>query len=53
VRCGQTEGEVRLEKCSVCHRRFCFRCAVRRAGKAFCSLACADLFFFGEEEESE
>lgn len=53
MRCGQTEGDVRLERCSVCHRRFCFRCAVRRAGKGFCSLACAELFFFGEEDESE
>jgi len=26
---------------------------VRRAGKGFCSLACAELFFFGEEDESE
>jgi hypothetical protein len=51
ARCGKTRDEVRLEKCSVCYSMFCRVCASRRHGKTFCSVHCADIFFFGDEEQ--
>jgi hypothetical protein len=53
VQCGALEGLYRLERCSICHRRFCRRCAARRHGKMFCSASCADFFFFGSPDDGE
>jgi hypothetical protein len=40
-----------LEKCPLCGRWFCSRCAVRRGGRHFCGQRCGDTYFFAAEDE--
>ena len=49
--CGRDRDETRLEKCIVCHEAYCRVCAVRRHGKLFCTRDCAEVFFFGGEDQ--
>jgi len=49
--CGRDWDEVRLDKCVVCHKYYCHSCAVRRYGKFFCAKECAEIFFFGGDED--
>jgi hypothetical protein len=50
--CGRTLEVVRLLRCVVCHEHYCRSCEFRRHGKQFCSRVCANVFFFGDEDES-
>ena len=50
VQCSVDEsGVYRLQKCPVCFRSVCERCAIRNYGRAFCSKQCAMNFFLYEE----
>jgi len=51
VHCGLLAGDGMLERCVSCRSHFCQRCAHRWNGKRFCSRACAELFFFGDEDD--
>ena len=48
--CGISEEERELKKCVMCFRRYCSECEHDRNGRAFCSKACSELFFFGDED---
>ena len=44
----------RLERCPICAKYFCSDCAVRGAGRRFCSPDCArNYFFHGDEDDDE
>ncbi len=49
--CGVSGAEVRLAQCPVCHKRSCAEHDYRRSGKSFCSKACAEYYFYGDEED--
>ena len=51
--CGKSSDGVRLQICVICHRLYCRTCSTRRNGKELCSQRCADLFFFGDDEEGD
>lgn len=51
VKCGAREDVTRLERCPICLKPHCRKCAARRHGKLFCSVQCADAFFFGNPDE--
>jgi hypothetical protein len=53
LRCGCSSYDRRLSRCSICGRFFCRLCGLQRHGKWFCGLHCADLFFFGDEDEPQ
>jgi hypothetical protein len=49
-RCGTSEEERGLKKCVICYKLYCIECQADRNGRTFCSKACADYFFFGDED---
>lgn len=49
--CEKDEQEVTLQKCPICFKQVCLDCARREYGRTFCSKRCADLFFFGDDDE--
>ncbi len=49
-RCGVTDEERPLKKCVICYRYYCQECEYDRGGRTFCSKACSEFFFFGDEE---
>ncbi|HKO54510.1 MAG TPA: hypothetical protein VJ276_01450 [Thermoanaerobaculia bacterium] len=54
VGCGDSEEMARLERCPICAKYFCSDCAVRGAGRRFCSPDCArNYFFHGDEDDDE
>ena len=40
-RCGTTDEESKILRCSICGREFCPGCAYLMRGDEFCSKACA------------
>lgn len=48
--CSISEEERDLKKCVMCFRRYCGECEHDRNGRSFCSKACSELFFFGDED---
>ncbi len=48
--CKIGEAERELKKCVMCFLRYCVECVYDRNGRPFCSKACSELFFFGEED---
>lgn len=48
--CGIGDDERDLKKCVMCFRRYCPNCEHDRNGRAFCTKACAELFFFGDDD---
>ncbi len=51
VRCQKSDEDTHLLKCPICFKHVCEECQVNRHGRIFCSKICADLFFFGDEED--
>ena len=51
VTCQKDEREVTLSKCPICFKPICVECARREYGRTFCSQRCANLFFFGDDDE--
>lgn len=49
--CHKDERESTLVKCPICFKMVCQDCGRREYGRVFCSPRCANLFFFGEEED--
>jgi len=50
--CEKSEQEeASLLKCPICFKWVCESCAVRSYGRAFCTKRCAELFFFGDDED--
>jgi hypothetical protein len=47
----QVEEGLRLSKCPICFKLVCEDCANRNFGRLFCSKRCADLFFFGDDDD--
>ncbi len=53
VGCGDTEANVRLERCPMCQKWFCPDCVYKATGRRFCSGACAKAFFYGDSDDLE
>jgi hypothetical protein len=51
VTCQKDEQEVTLAKCPICFKWVCQDCGRREYGRVFCSQRCANLFFFGDDDE--
>ena len=51
VGCAKEDQEVELFKCPICFKSACDSCANRAFGRVFCSKRCADLFFFGDDDD--
>ena len=51
--CSLTTVSVQLEICRVCFREFCGDCAFRGPWGRFCSAACNEDFYYGDEDEKE
>ena len=51
IHCQKTEDDTHLMKCPICFKFVCEECQVNMHGRGFCSRICADLFFFGDDEE--
>ena len=51
VSCEKDEQELELYKCPICFKSTCDGCANRAFGRVFCSRRCADLFFFGDDDD--
>jgi endogenous inhibitor of DNA gyrase (YacG/DUF329 family) len=51
VNCQKDEQEVTLVKCPICFQLVCHDCGRREYGRVFCSRRCANLFFFGDDDE--
>ena len=48
--CERSEDEIRISKCSVCHKGFCDEHAYSLNGRQFCSRGCGEYFFFEGED---
>ena len=48
--CGQ-KFSFGLPRCTICRKRFCDSCGVRRGGALFCGNLCAHAFYFGDSDE--
>ena len=51
LHCERNDNDVRLEKCPICFKFFCFEHSHSRSGRRFCSPACAQFYFFGDDED--
>jgi hypothetical protein len=51
VTCQKSDEEVTLQKCPICFKWVCLDCGKREYGRTFCSMRCAHLFFFGDDDE--
>ncbi len=50
---GPPAEGVAIHRCPYCHRYFCDEHAHLRSGRRFCRPYCADMFFFGDEEDTD
>jgi len=48
---GKSDVEITLSKCPICFKLVCQDCAKREYGRIFCTQRCADMFFFGDDDE--
>lgn len=48
--CGIDEEERDLRRCVICYKNYCDECGWDRGGRWFCTKACSDFFFFGDED---
>ncbi len=51
-KCAAGQERTPLVKCPMCFRSVCGECQYLASGRNFCSSACAQFFFFEDEEES-
>jgi hypothetical protein len=51
VTCQKDEQEVTLSKCPICFKSVCQDCGRHAYGRMFCSQRCANLFFFGDDDD--
>ena len=52
LKCSAAAGPERsMLRCPICFRYTCDKCVLTRGGRSFCSVHCADLYFFGDEEQ--
>ena len=51
-RCGES-GEFQMSSCLICQKGVCYRCSLSVSGRSFCSQACADYFFHGDDDETK
>jgi hypothetical protein len=49
--CGMERDATQLHRCRSCRKAFCSDCAFRSTVGAFCSRECADIFFYGEQDD--
>ena len=49
--CQKSDVEFTLYKCPICFKWVCDDCGRREYGRLFCSRRCADVFFFGDDDE--
>jgi hypothetical protein len=49
--CTVTRDAAQLERCRNCRRTYCGDCSVRSRSGTFCSQECADLFYFGDDDD--
>jgi len=49
--CGKTLDDGRLYKCPICFKYVCEEHVHRMSGREFCTVGCAQYFFFGDEED--
>jgi len=48
--CGAGGEKISLNRCPICFKLSCESCQFNRGGRLFCSVYCADSFFFDEED---
>jgi hypothetical protein len=48
--CEKDLDQARLIKCPMCFKYVCEEHLHRMAGREFCSVGCAQYFFFGDED---
>jgi hypothetical protein len=51
VICQKDEQDTTLLKCPICFKMVCHDCGRREYGRSFCSDRCAQVFFFGDDDE--
>ena len=51
VNCQKDEQDVTLLKCPICFKMVCHDCGRREYGRVFCSQRCANVFFFGDDDD--
>lgn len=51
TKCGKGDERGSLTLCPICHKMVCDDCRYSTSGRWFCSVHCADYFFFEEEDE--
>jgi len=51
--CQITDEEKDLRKCPVCFKYVCDDCGLSKSGRWFCTIVCADYFFYGEDEDEQ
>jgi hypothetical protein len=49
--CGKSDAETRLHKCPICFKFFCDEHTYLWSGRPFCSIGCAEYFYFGDGED--
>jgi hypothetical protein len=51
-KCGDTGTDSEILVCPICYKGVCFRCSIKISGRDFCSQACANYFFHGDDDEA-
>jgi len=51
--CGKTFREWAVSPCPICKKIVCHKCAHLAFARSFCSQACAEFFFHGEDDEED
>jgi len=49
--CSANDVDKHLEKCPICFKWVCEGCETHAFGRHFCSKKCADVFFYGDDED--
>ena len=49
--CSVTREAAQLERCRNCRRYHCGDCTIRSRSGTFCSKECADMFYFGDDDD--
>jgi hypothetical protein len=51
VTCNASDAEKHLEKCPICFKWVCEACETHAFGRHFCAKKCADVFFYGDDDD--
>ncbi|HEV7501034.1 MAG TPA: hypothetical protein VGQ33_13565 [Vicinamibacteria bacterium] len=51
VTCNASDVDKHLEKCPICFKWVCEACETHAFGRHFCTKKCADVFFYGDDDD--